>query len=170
VGTGKLGSVTLSALMGYTSTMPISTTPDQVYATPSTPTSTFEPATYLNTSYDTTDHILKFRVQHLFRADVQAAYRRFFIGGSIRYNSHVRNIDLAFIELDDTGLLETGVREWMETHRTGDTIMDGRVGLTFPGGVRAAFIVNNLTNRSYSLRPLAIEAPRSFQVQLGLDI
>jgi hypothetical protein len=36
--------------------------------------------------------------------------------------------------------------------------------------MRVAFIVNNLTNRSYALRPLSIEAPRSMQVQLGVDL
>jgi hypothetical protein len=34
--------------------------------------------------------------------------------------------------------------------------------------VRATFIVNNLTNEVYSLRPLAIEAPRSMQIQLSM--
>lgn len=170
MGRGDIGAVNLTALIGYTNTMPISTTPNQVYAQPTSSTSTFAPSTYANTSYDTTNNVLKFRIQQLFRLDLQAAYKRFFIGGSMRYNSHVQNIDLAFITLDDNGLLETGVHEWMIAHRSGDTIIDGRIGLTFPGGVRAAFIVNNLTNRSYSMRPLAIEAPRSFQFQLGLDI
>ncbi|MBK9626517.1 MAG: TonB-dependent receptor [Flavobacteriales bacterium] len=181
-GKGQLGPVELSALIGYTSTNPVSTTPDQVYADPvpgpplpfppgnTTPSILIPASTFTNTSYDPANNILKFRIQQLFRMDLQAEYKRFFLGGSVRYNSHVRNIEQAFIELDDNGLLQTGVREWMDTHRSGDTILDGRIGLTFPGGIRAAFIVNNLTNRSYSMRPLAIEAPRSFQVQLGLDI
>lgn len=168
-GKGKIGAVEISALMGYTSTRPVSTTPDLPYAT-STAGSTFEPSTYLNTSFDTTGHVLKFRIRQLFRADVQAEYKRVFIGGSVRYNSHVRNIDIAFVTLDDFGLLETGVRQWLSDHRTGDVIVDGRVGVRLNDQLRAAFIVNNLTNESYSLRPLAIEAPRSMQVQLSLDM
>ncbi len=31
-------------------------------------------------------------------------------------------------------------------------------------------IVNNLTNEVYSIRPLAIEAPRTFQVQFTLRV
>lgn len=170
VGKGNFGAVEISTLMGYTHTLPISTTPDQVYAQPAFPTSTFPPSTYTNTSYDPSDNILKFRVQHLFRADVQADYKRFFIGGSLRYNSHVRNIDQAFVTLDDNGLLKTGVHEWMLTHTTGDWIVDARVGLTFIEKIRVAFLVNNLTNAEYALRPLAIEAPRSMQVQMSMNL
>lgn len=170
-GKGKIGAVEISTLMGYTNTLPVSTTPDQVYATPTNPNSSFAPSTYRNTSYDPTDNILKFRIQRLFRADVQAEYKRFFIGGSVRYNSHVRNIDFAFVSLDDSGLLSTGVHQWLLDHQTGDTIVDGRIGCTFmENKMRVALIVNNLTNLSYSLRPLSIEAPRSMQVQLSMSL
>ena len=169
-GKGSIGAVELSTLMGYTSTLPVSTTPSQVYAAPTTANSPFPPSTYLNTSFDTTDNVLKFRIQQLFRLDLQAKYKRVSLGGSVRYNSHVRNIDEAFISLDDSGLLSTGVREWMESHRTGDTIVDARAAVDITPQLRAAVIVNNLMNRSYSLRPLSIEAPRSVQVQLSLNM
>ncbi|MCB0763235.1 MAG: TonB-dependent receptor [Flavobacteriales bacterium] len=169
-GKGRIGAVEIQALMGYTHTMPISTTPDQVYATPTYSTSTFRPSTYLNTSFDPTDNILKFRVQDLFRGDVQAVYHKFRIGMSVRYNSHVRNIDKAFIDLDDNGLLETGVHAWMDTHRTGDWLLDGRVGMDLNTQIRLAFLVNNITNEEYSLRPLSIEAPRSMQVVMSVEL
>lgn len=170
VGKGNIGPVAITTMMGYTNTLPVSTTPNQAYASPSTSTSSFAPSTYANTSFDTTGNVLKFRIQQLFRADIQFEYKRFFVGGSVRYNSHVRNIDKAFIDLDDNGLLETGVREWMETHRTGDTIVDARIGMSLTDQFRCAFIVNNLTNHSYSLRPLSVEAPRSMQVQLSVSL
>lgn len=170
-GKGTIGAVELSCLAGYTHTLPVSTTPGQVYATSPEPNSLSPPSTYLNTSYDTTNDILKFRIQRLFRMDLQAQYKRVFIGGSVRYNSHVRNIDNAFIELDDlNGILDTGVRQWMEAHTTGDWIADARIGMDLTPQIRAALIVNNLTNRSYSLRPLSIEAPRSMQVQVALNL
>lgn len=168
-GKGKIGAVEISTLMGYTSTLPVSTTPDLPYAT-STPGSSFAPSTYTNTSFDTSGNILKFRIRQLFRADLQAEYKRVFIGGSVRYNSHVRNIDVAFVKLDDQGLLDTGVRQWLAEHRTGDVVVDGRAGVQLSDQVRASLIVNNIGNRSYSLRPLAIEAPRSVQVQLSVNL
>ena len=120
---------------------------------------------------DEEGNILKFRVQNLFRSDVQVSHKKLLMGLSVRYNSHVRNIDVAFVALDDlNGILDTGVRKWMEDHTTGDVIVDGRVGVELTDQFRAALIVNNIGNRSYSMRPLAIEAPRSFQVQLSVHL
>jgi outer membrane receptor protein involved in Fe transport len=56
----------------------------------------------------------------------------------------------------------------MRTHTTGDWIVDARIGAQLTDEVRVMFIVNNLGNEVYSLRPLAIEAPRSMQVQLSM--
>ncbi len=178
-GKGTLGQLELMALVGWTSTNPISTTPDDIYAEPipgpifpggTEPLVIVGPSTYTNTSFDPSDNILKFRVQKLFRADVQANYKRFMAGFSVRYNSHVRNIDKAFVDLDDNGLLRTGVREWLESKRTGDTLLDARIGYDIGKDARVAFIVNNITNEVYSIRPMSAEAPRSFQVQLTIDI
>jgi outer membrane receptor protein involved in Fe transport len=172
VGEGTLGTTKISMLLGYTSTNPISTTPDLIYATPVSEAST--PYSFRSTSFDPTGNILKFRVQNLFRSDVQVSHRKLLLGLSVRYNSHVRNIDRIFVDLDESASdvlsLRTGVGEWMRTHTTGDWIVDARIGMQLTKEVRATFIVNNLTNEVYSLRPLAIEAPRSMQVQLVVAI
>jgi hypothetical protein len=88
----------------------------------------------------------------------------------VRYNSHVRNIDRVFVDLDESGLLTTGVGQWMSEHTTGDWLVDARVGVDLTEVARVAVIVNNLTNEVYSLRPLSIEAPRSIQVQLTVNL
>lgn len=174
VGKGKLGSVDITVLTGYTHTMPISTTPDQVYAQPTFPNSLWPASTFANTSYNPEDNILKFRIQNLFRADVQVDHKWLMAGVSVRYNSHVRNIDKAFVDLDagapPPDVLITGITQWMEQRRSGDWIADARVGVDVSDQARVAFIVNNLMNEVYSIRPLAVEAPRSMQVQLTVDI
>lgn len=95
-------------------------------------------------------------------------------GLSVRYNSHVQNIDLIFVELDESTSpvvrLDTGVSEWMDSHRSGDTLLDARIGYELSKGTRVAFIVNNLTNVKYALRPLSSEAMRSMQVQLSVEL
>lgn len=171
MGKGNIGQFELTVLMGYTHTKPISTTPDQVYATPVNAASI--PYSYNTTSYDTTDRILKFRVQDLFRSDVQVGWKRLQAGVSVRYNSHVRNIDNIFVQLDEAQgplSLNTGVGEWMRTRTTGDWIVDARLGAQLTEQLRVMLIVNNLGNAVYALRPLAIEAPRSFQVQLSMSL
>ncbi len=181
-GKGKIGGVEIQALLGYTTTKPISTTPDEVYADPvpgpplpfppgnTTPTILIPASTFSNTSFNPTDDILKFRVRNTFRSDIQLDYRIVFTGFSLRYNSHVQNIDKAFVDLDDDGTLVTGVRGWMEGHQSGTWIVDARLGIKLTAQLRVACIVNNLTNEVYSLRPLSIEAPRSVQVQLSATL
>jgi iron complex outermembrane receptor protein len=178
-GKGNIGNVELLALLGWTSTKPISTTPDQIYAEPvpgpifpgqNTPYILIPASTFNNTSSNPDGNILKFRIQDLFRSDIQAKYETLILGFSVRYNSHVRNIDQAFVELDENGLFRTGVSEWMRTHKTGDWIVDARIGAQLNDQMRVMLIVNNLGNEVYALRPLAIEAPRSMQVQLSMTL
>jgi outer membrane receptor protein involved in Fe transport len=170
---GMIGAVEVSTLMGYTHTLPVSTTPDYVYAAPTAAGASFPPSTYANTSYNTTDNVLKFRVEEMFRADVQANYKKLGLGFSVRYNSHVRNIDAVFVQLDEAPpptSLNTGVSQWMLDHNYGDWIVDARIQWSLTDQVRGAFIVNNIGNEVYAIRPLSVEAPRSFQVMLTLAI
>lgn len=165
-GKGNVGRAEVTVLLGWTHTKPVSTTPDLVYATNEVPGSFWPSATYTSTSSDPTDNILKFRVQDLFRSDVQVQLGRFAPGLSVRYNSHVRNIDEAFLFIDEPILVPTGVTQWMADHTTGDWLVDARLGFDLTTAVRVSFLVNNLTNEVYAIRPLSIEAPRSFQVML----
>ena len=170
---GNNGAVEVSTLMGYTHTLPVSTTPDHVYAEPTATGASFPASTYSNTSYNTSDNVLKFRVEDLFRADVQANYKRLGLGCSVRFNSHVRNIDKVFVDLDEAPpptSLNTGVGNWMNDHNSGDWIVDARIHWEISEEVRCAFIVNNMGNEVYAIRPLSIEAPRSFQVVLTYAI
>jgi hypothetical protein len=128
------------------------------------------PATYANTSFDTTNKVLKYRVTDLFRSDVHVAYKRIFGGISLRYNSHVRNIDRIFADLDKTGTLTTGVGDWMRTHTTGDWIIDVRFGVRITDQLKASLVVNNVSNLVYAIRPLAAEMPRVWQVQLAYEL
>lgn len=169
-GKGSIGKVEITVLMGYTHTTPVSTTPDTPYAY-SVPTfGSPVPISYRNTSYDTTDHILKYRVRNLFRSDVGLKWKKLTGGVSVRYNSHVRNIDNAFIQLDVPGYLQTNSTGWMRDHTTGDWIVDARIGYQLTPQVKAAIIGMNMGNAVYSIRPMAIEAPRSWQVQLSVDL
>ena len=170
-GKGNIGALELRFLLGYTHTLPISTTPDEAYAHSTTNTGVDQGISYTNTSSYTKDDVLKFRVQDLFRSDLGGTLKRVSAGVSVRYNSHVRNIDEAFITFEQYGQLgEVGIEEWMNTHTTGDWITDVRIGYALTPQVKASFIVNNLSNEVYAIRPMAIEAPRSFQVMLALEI
>lgn len=166
-GKGKLGAVELQVLLGYTHTVPVSTTPEQAYASSMSTTGATVDVSYASTSSNTEGNVLKFRVEDLFRSDLGVSWKRFSGGVSFRYNSHVRNVDQAFIAIEEMGLLgDVGVKEWMRSHTTGDWLTDVRVGLALTPALKATLIVNNLGNAVHAIRPMAIEPPRSFQVQL----
>lgn len=170
-GKGAIGAVELSFLLGYTHTLPVSTTPNEAYAQTVSTTGQVQNVTYLSTSSNTRNNILKFRVQDLFRGDLGATWKRFSPGVSVRYNSHVRNIDQAFIQIEQMGQLgEIGVEEWMATHTTGDWLTDLRLGYALTHQLKASFLVTNLGNEVYAIRPMAIEAPRAYRLQLTLEI
>jgi hypothetical protein len=160
-------------LLGWTHTTPVSTTPDEPYAYSVPNFGQPLPVSYSNSSYDTTDNILKYRVRDLVRSDIGVVWKQLSAGFSVRYNSHVRNIDRVFVDLDagppSPDILPVGASEWMRTHTTGDWLVDARLGFKLTSQLKASVIVSNLSNEVYSIRPMSIEAPRSWQIQLAWE-
>ncbi len=175
MGQGKIGEVDLMLMSGYTYTLPVSTTPDFSYGIP--PNGEFEELkvpeqyTYKTTSSDTTNNILKYRMQHLIRADISAKWNSFMLGWSVRYNSHMQNIDRAFEDLETVSVanFQPGISKWRNENRDGDYVIDMRAGYTFKSRHRLSIVVSNLLNREYSIRPLAIEEPRLTTIQYSVE-
>lgn len=119
---------------------------------------------YISTSSDTTNHILKYRFQHTVKVDVEFNYKIFSLGFSLRYNSFMQNIDRAFKNLESYGIIN-GVVKFRDEHNRGDYVMDLRLACQVSKSSRLSFIVNNIANRVYTLRPGKVEAPRQFLVQ-----
>ena len=177
MGTGNIRKTRFDVLAGYTYTKPMSTTPDYVYAqTAQTPGTLvipqFSQASYLTTSENTNNNILKYRMQHLIRIDVGATRGAFNSGISFRANSHMQNIDKAFSQLEQELPTEfnPGINSWRANHTKGDYVFDARVGYTFSEKHKIALIMNNVLNREYAIRPLAIEEPRVTMVQYTLSL
>jgi len=177
MGTGNIRKTRFDVLAGYTYTKPVSTTPDYVYAqTIQTPGTLvipqFSQASYLTTSENSNSNILKYRMQHLIRIDVGATRGDFNAGLSFRANSHMQNIDKAFSQLEQELPTEfnPGINSWRANHTKGDFVFDTRIGYTFSEKHKIAFIMNNVLNREYAIRPLAIEEPRVSIVQYTLSL
>lgn len=182
LGQGDLGPFNLQVLAGYTYSIPISLTPDYVYAETAADTTNifafpnFREVTYASTSSDDTDNILKYRLQHLVRADVQLDYEKWSLGMSARYNSHMQNIDGVFEDLDqpanpsDVAQARTGIVRWRENHTTGDMVLDGRIACRFKENHRLSLVVNNMLNHEYAIRPLTIEKPRTTVIQYSITL
>ena len=178
MGEGNIRKTKFQLLAGYTYTKPVSTTPDYVYGTsPISTTSIFAYTSYQNTSSDGANNILKYRLQHLIRFDLGCTQGNVNCGISFRYNSHMQNIDNAFQILEDltassppANRFDPGITSWRANHTKGDYVFDARIGYTFSEKHRIALIMNNVLNREYAIRPLAIEDPRLTMVQYTLSL
>jgi len=165
MGQGKITKdFAIELLAGYTYTLPQAVNPHNVFAIDSTP---YE-MTYINTSTDTTNNILKYRFKHIAKADIQFMYKKISFGGSWRYYSFMQNIDYTFYLLQP--ILPTGIEEYRKINNKGSHLFDMRIGYHAAKKIKIAFVINNLLNLSYSLRPLKIESPRTFALQLSIKV
>lgn len=163
MGGGKFGkNWTLNVLAGYNWSLPQSLTPNQNYALDTSSTT----LNYLNSSTDTTNNILKYRFQHTVKVDAEVTYKFISFGASVRYNSFMQNIDKAFYTLGSPPLnIVPNIKAFRDGHNQGDWVLDMRLAVQISKSSKLSFIINNVANRIYSMRPGKVEAPRSFIVQ-----
>lgn len=164
----------ITALIGYTYVEPTSLTPDTVYARDKSFGGFGKNLSYKNASMDTTDNVLKYRFKHMFKADAEVRLYRFTLGFSYRYYSRMQNIDKAFEDLevltnDSPFFHEIRATNYWRTHY-GFEIIDLRLGCKLSENHKVSFIINNLMNTDYSLRPMKIESPRTASIQYVYSI
>lgn len=164
VGSGKLGKVNMTVLAGYTYMNPVSFNAD---------------SSYLANLTDTTSNMLKYRFNHLAKADIQFDYKKWSTGISFRYNSFMVNIDRSFYNLEIQTPLAAlplgdvilpGIEDYRNQNNSGDYIFDYRLSYQISNSSKIAVIVNNLLNREYMTRPGDIQPPRNFTIQYALKL
>ena len=149
---GKIKDVEIISLIGYTYMNPISLNADPKYTE--------------SNSYN--GNMLKYRFNHLVRADIEGVYKKWGIGISNRYNSHMQNIDKVF-EDDIAGtFILPGLKEYSKIFNKGNLVFDARVGYQINDTFKVSVIANNVFNSETSSRPGDIQAPRNFLVQLAM--
>jgi iron complex outermembrane receptor protein len=172
-GMAKLGEKsTLTFMAGYNYIVPKTLSPDFVYAVDSLN----RVFSYNSTSLDPSKGILKYRFLHNVKADVECTLKnKVGIGLSAKYFSKIVNMDAIIKDFEqlttdnstDIGLWLQDLRymDYYESHRFGNWIFDARVSYNLNDNHKIALIGSNILNRSYSLRPLKIEPPRTIMVQ-----
>ena len=158
------GKWDINVQAGYTYSLPQTEDPNAVYARQSYLSNDPE-VTYARTSSNSSDRILKYRFQHLVRTNLGIGYNRIKLGANLRFNSHIQNIDSAFIEFDRPGFVPTDLREWREENDAGNLVLDLRLSYAITEKHKLAVIMNNALNNEYALRPLAIESPRTTMIR-----
>lgn len=183
VGEGKLGPVKLNLLLGYTYVLPQSLDPDIPYAENEMAEQVTQEydwdvatelvlaeITYNNTSSYSDENLLKYRIEHMAKLDVEATYKRISFGTSVRMNSAIRNIDKTFIILDRESYLPSGISDWVERKKHPTWLVDIRASVKISERSKISLIANNLFNTEYAIRPLTIESPRLTMIQYAYEI
>jgi outer membrane cobalamin receptor len=169
-GEGKLWkNIDMSCLIGYTYAVPKALDPDYVfYRYYNKQTASYVNYTYKNTSSNDTGNILKYRIQHIGKIDFQLTYKKKISAGFTgRYYSFMKNIDIFLYQLEPK--MHSGIVEYREKHDKGNFIVDFRISYSYRD-FKFSFLVNNLFNTEYSLRPMTIESPRTTSLQVMLHI
>ncbi|MCX6247420.1 MAG: TonB-dependent receptor [Bacteroidetes bacterium] len=171
-GDGKIvRNLDMSLILGYTYSVPTALHPDEIYYTNyETSAHKYRSYSYANTSTDTTGNILKYRIQSLFKSDLQLTYRKkFAIGFSGKYYGYMKNIDIFLYQMDTPGAMHSGIKKYREENNKGNFIVDVRVSYSYRD-FKFSLLVNNFFNTEYSLRPITIESPRTTSLQVLLHI
>lgn len=168
-GQGRIGKTGIQLLAGYTYTNPVTLDPQIPYPIK---ISGNQYGTYNLSGSDSTGNRLKYRFQHLAKGDIELTRGKWMLGASIRYNSFMQNIDRIFNELDDIfgflGFPQIRLKQYREEHNKGTWVTDARLSYQVHKTARISFIVNNLFNTEYMLRPMLIEQPRTTAVQFTI--
>jgi iron complex outermembrane receptor protein len=165
-------NVTLRTILGYNYIMPKTLDPEYVYATDIRD----KEYSYITTSVDTTDYILKYRFLHTFKGDIELRVYSFSIGLSAKYFSKIENLDKAIEDFEETTKAAGGsiqpieYMDYYASRNTGNWVLDFRAGYKINDHHELSLISNNLLNHSYSLRPLKAEPVRNIMLQYVLKI
>jgi outer membrane receptor for monomeric catechols len=162
----------LTFLCGYTYIVPKTLTPDYHYATDSMG---FK-MTYNSTSIDSASRILKYRSLHNIKIDMEyTLLKKLSVGFSAKYFSKIINMDAVIAGFEKTTqqfdfIQNIRYMDYFYSHRNGNWIFDARISYLLKEKHRFAIIGSNILNKTYSLRPLKIEPPRTVMLQYTLKL
>lgn len=158
-------------LTGYNYIVPKTLNPDYVYAVDDIG----RQYSYNTTSLDGSKQILKYRFLHNLKFDGEWNYKsRFSLGMSAKYFSKIVNMDAIIKDFEEITAASGGDKQairymdYFNSHRFGNWIFDARISYAFNDNHKLALVGSNVLNRSYSLRPLKIEQPRTVMIQYTL--
>ncbi len=162
-GQSKLGTGTLSVLAGFTHV-------DPVYKN-------FTPEDRAKSSNDTVN-VLKYRFRDSFKWDSEYETDKFSAGVALQFNSFMEAVDRVFAPKKTDILYDpkfgipefAAVTKFRDRNHNGYYLLDLRVGYKLNKQLKASFLVGNLLNQQYYVRPALLEGPRNFTLRFDYKI
>lgn len=126
---------------------------------------------------------LKYRPKHSFKATLDFQWKRINIGANVNWKSKMLAVD--YIMLDERSKSEPDLLDYVrgilfgssngetlasywKKHNTDYATVDMRFGVKATKEVAFLFMINNLLNKEYSYRPMAVGALRTFVVKMDV--
>lgn len=166
---GKIGPVGINLTAGYTYNFPAkkdNNTGDSHYSTKEYFRDFFVYNGKRISIDDTASRVLAYSIRHMFRADLELTYWKAYLGTTFYYTSTPEKVPdffktVALFIFKDVNALE----KYLAKHGNGDFAMDIRAGVKVNDRFTMGFIVKNVTNTFYMLRPGRPEPLRTFTFQ-----
>jgi hypothetical protein len=172
--------------VSYTWSNPVAKDPELIYYIyKSSPIATPVNLSHQNTSSDTIRKVLKYRIEHMIKLDVEFSFfKKFALGVNLIYYSAMRNVDNILFKFDANNPTISEIERntyrpmnlpyynfynFFQENKKGSITLDLRASYYF-NKLSLSFIVKNVTNRLYALRPLYAEPPRTYTLQLIVKI
>ncbi|CAN5279178.1 hypothetical protein BH09BAC1_BH09BAC1_26950 [soil metagenome] len=108
--------------------------------------------------------LLKYRMRHSVKSDIEIEYKRFIWGIDTRFYGKVEKVDEIFVAFIP------GLGNYRLDNNHGSFLLNLRAGYTMGKYGKISFIVNNALNSQISYRPARMEAPLNFTVQYKINI
>lgn len=133
---------------------------------------------YNSTSSNPDSETLKYRYKHIAKLDFEVSRSKWKIGAHLHYNSFMENIDKLFesgafnaevpdlFTLVDANIYDMGIKKSRERLNSGDFLANVRISYIFAKYLSAQFLIENIGNSEYQIRPGSIGAPRLFSLKI----
>lgn len=142
---------------------------------------------FVTTASDTVHSTLKYRIQHNAKLDLSFTFwKKLGVNISCSYFSAMKNVDNMFFSMDsknkdnppavnsfwaNMGTLPfTGYTKYFNEHQRGSFILDLGLSYNILSNLKLSFVIKNVLNNEYTLRPMYAEPPRTFNVQIVYGI
>ncbi len=182
-GEGKLSKkVSFSMMASYTYSLPITKNRKEVYYN-----NAGTEYTFVSSSTDTSSNVLKYRIQHMAKVDLSFTFcDKISISMAASYYSSMKNVDKLFYDCDAlnpnlnpaTAALVSqmgdlpfkGYYDYVQNNQKGAITFDAGITYNLMKNIKVSFVVKNILNKEYTLRPMYLESPRTYNLQFVYDI
>lgn len=176
-------NVKFNFMVSYTYSNPVTKNRHGVYYSQELSDGSTNDYTFVTTASDTTHSTLKYRIQHNLKFDFGFTFwKKISLDLNLAYYSAMKNVDQMFFDFDceneehsavANAMLQSwgdlpfrGYNKYFKEHQNGSFVMDIGVSYNILENLKLSFVVKNLLNNEYTLRPMHLEAPRSYNVQM----